>query len=70
MAKMTRNGALAGMFYCAVTVLVWGEYKWLNLYELVPGFAFASIAIVIVVRLCTGIGKMQAGFAKMREQIQ
>ena len=69
--KMTRNGALAGMFVGAVTVLVWGEYKWLNLYELVPGFAFASIAIVIGSSIgAPASEKMQAGFAKMREQIQ
>lgn len=69
--KMTRNGALAGMFIGAVTVLVWGEYKWLNLYELVPGFAFASIAIVIGSSIgAPASEKMQAGFAKMREQIQ
>ena len=69
--KMTRNGALAGMFIGAVTVLVWGEYKWLNLYELVPGFAFASIAIVIGSSIgAPASEKMQAGFAKMREQIK
>ncbi|TXI90535.1 MAG: sodium/proline symporter PutP [Burkholderiaceae bacterium] len=69
--KMTRNGALAGMFIGAVTVLVWGEYKWLNLYELVPGFAFASIAIVIGSSIgAPASEQMKAGFAKMREQIQ
>lgn len=69
--KMTRNGALAGMFIGAVTVLVWGEYKWLNLYELVPGFVFASIAIVVGSSIgAPASEQMKAGFAKMREQIQ
>ena len=33
--RMTRNGALAGMFTGAVTVLIWIEYKWFNLYEII-----------------------------------
>jgi len=43
--RMTRNGALAGMVVGAATVLVWKQYGWLGLYEIIPGFAFASIAI-------------------------
>ncbi|WP_368879147.1 sodium/proline symporter PutP [Proteus mirabilis] len=43
--RMTRNGAFAGG---ALTVLVWMQYKWFGLYEIIPGFIFASIAIVIV----------------------
>lgn len=46
--RMTRNGALAGMVVGAVTVLVWKQYGWLNLYEIVPGFVFSSIAIVLM----------------------
>ncbi len=45
---MTRNGALAGMLTGAVTVIVWiagGGY--FGLYEIVPGFAFACLAIVV-----------------------
>lgn len=45
--RMTRNGALAGMLVGAATVLVWKQGGWLGLYELVPGFLFASLAIVI-----------------------
>ena len=47
-SRMTRNGALAGMLVGAVTVLVWKQYAWLNLYEIIPGFIFASLAIVAV----------------------
>lgn len=47
-SRMTRNGALAGMLVGAVTVLVWKQYAWLNLYEIIPGFIFASLAIVVV----------------------
>ncbi|MET1115872.1 MAG: sodium:proline symporter, partial [Comamonas sp.] len=46
--RMTRNGALAGMVVGAVTVLVWQHYKWFGLYEMVPGFVFATLAIVVV----------------------
>lgn len=46
--RMTRNGALAGMIVGAVTVLIWKHYAWFDLYEIIPGFAYASIAIVIV----------------------
>lgn len=46
--RMTRNGALAGMLIGAITVIVWKQYAWLDLYEIIPGFVFASIAIVVV----------------------
>ncbi|WP_315125662.1 sodium/proline symporter PutP [Comamonas antarctica] len=46
--RMTRNGALAGMVVGALTVLVWRHYHWFGLYELVPGFAFATLAIAAV----------------------
>ena len=46
--RMTRNGALAGMVVGAVTVLVWKQYSWWNLYEIVPGFVLSAIAIVLV----------------------
>ena len=31
-----------------LTVLVWNHYAWFNLYEILPGFVFASIAIFVV----------------------
>lgn len=46
--RMTRNGALAGMVTGAITVLVWNHYAWFGLYEILPGFVFAIIAIVVV----------------------
>ena len=45
--RMTRNGALAGMVVGAATVLVWKQFAWLGLYEMVPGFLFACVAIVV-----------------------
>ncbi len=44
--RTTRNGALAGMLVGAVTVLVWGSFQWFGLYEIIPGFALASLAII------------------------
>ncbi|OPG81472.1 sodium:proline symporter, partial [Stutzerimonas stutzeri] len=49
--RMTRNGALAGMLVGAVTVVVWKEFIGLGLYEIIPGFILASIAIVVVSKL-------------------
>lgn len=47
-SRMTRNGALAGMLVGAITVIVWKQYAWLDLYEIIPGFLFGSIAVVLV----------------------
>ncbi|MCP3674190.1 MAG: sodium/proline symporter PutP [Gammaproteobacteria bacterium] len=51
--NMTRNGALAGMLTGAITVVVWKELSGglFELYELLPGFIFASLAIVIVSKI-------------------
>ncbi len=46
-ARMTRNGALPGMITGAITVLLWINFNWFELYSLIPGFLFASIAIII-----------------------
>jgi len=46
-SRMTRNGALAGMLVGAATVLVWKQYGWFDLYEIVPGFVFASLAVYV-----------------------
>ena len=48
--RMTRNGALAGMVVGAVTVILWKQIAvdqyGSALYEIVPGFVAASVAIV------------------------
>src|SRR5450830_1230740 len=48
---MTRNGALAGILVGAITVIVWKHFELLGLYEIIPGFIFASLAIYIVSKL-------------------
>ncbi|WP_312803554.1 sodium/proline symporter PutP [Atlantibacter hermannii] len=47
-SRMTRNGALVGMIIGAVTVIVWKQLAWFGLYEIIPGFIFASLGIVVV----------------------
>ncbi len=44
---MTRNGALAGIIVGAVTVIVWKQFGWLGLYEIIPGFILSSLSIVV-----------------------
>ncbi|PAV26786.1 sodium/proline symporter [Tamilnaduibacter salinus] len=47
--RMTKIGALAGIVVGGVTVVIWGNVSGgiLDLYEIIPGFLFASIAIVV-----------------------
>ncbi|MBM7345377.1 sodium/proline symporter PutP [Pantoea coffeiphila] len=60
--RMTRNGALAGMIVGAVTVLLWKDYGYAELYEIIPGFLFASIAILVF----SLIGKAPSAAAQQR----
>ena len=48
--KMTAAGAIAGMATGAVTVVLWAQLEGglFDLYEIVPGFLFASVVIVLV----------------------
>src|SRR5699024_5259259 len=45
--RMPRNGALAGMITGAVVVIAWKQMG-CALYEMVPGFLMATLAIVVV----------------------
>ncbi|MCB1568276.1 MAG: sodium/solute symporter, partial [Xanthomonadales bacterium] len=45
--RMTRNGALAGMIVGALVVVLWKQTG-SALYEMVPGFIAASLAIIVV----------------------
>jgi len=47
---MSRDGAIAGMVVGALTVVGWKQLSggWFDVYELLPGFVFASLAIVLV----------------------
>ena len=46
--RMTRNGALAGMLAGALTVILWRVGGYWGLYEMIPGFFAATMAIVVV----------------------
>ena len=45
--RINRNGALAGMIVGAATVILWKQ-SGSALYEIIPGFIAAMIAIVVV----------------------
>lgn len=49
--RTTRNGVIAGIIVGGVTVIVWKQLALFGLYEIVPGFFFALIAIYIVSKL-------------------
>lgn len=49
--RMTKNGALAGIIVGGMTVLIWKQFAWFGLYEIVPGFLFSLLAIYIVSKL-------------------
>jgi SSS family solute:Na+ symporter/sodium/proline symporter len=63
--NMNRNGALAGMLTGAVTVLFWiyapftidGQSLSSTMYEIVPGFILATIAIITVSHLTKSVDK-------------
>lgn len=51
--RMTSSGAMAGMLVGTVTVFAWKEVvpadtDWFKVYEMIPGFAFASLAIIVI----------------------
>jgi sodium/proline symporter len=48
--RMNRNGALAGILVGGITVVIWKELSGgiFDLFEIVPGFVFASVTIVTV----------------------
>ena len=65
-SRMTRNGALAGILVGAVTVVVWKNYIGLGLYEIVPGFALATLAAVVVSRM----GQPSSSMLKKHSEVE
>ena len=45
--RMTRNGALAGMLTGALTVVIWRQGGWWGVYEMIPGFGLATVAVIV-----------------------
>lgn len=69
--QMTRNGAVAGMVVGALTVIIWKQYAWFGLYELVPGFVFASAAIYLVSKLgAPPSAAMQEQFEAVQKELE
>ena len=64
--RMTRNGAIAGMVVGAATVLIWHHYAWFGLYEILPGFVFSAIAIIVVSLLDKA---PQAGITRIFDEV-
>ena len=46
--RMNKYGAMAGMITGAATVLIWHQFNWFGLYEIVPGFVLGTLAIFVV----------------------
>ena len=73
--RMTRNGALAGMVTGAVVVIAWKEIAvgvyGFQLYEMVPGFILAMLAIVVVSLLGRApSGEIQASHDQVRASLR
>lgn len=56
---MNRNGALAGILVGGVTIVVWKQLAggWFDVYEIVPGIIFSTLAIVLVSKMTGGAGQ-------------
>lgn len=74
---MNRNGALAGMLTGAATVLFWiyapitinGQPLSSMMYEIVPGFIFCTLAIILVSRFTGGAeSSVEAMFEQLEKQ--
>ncbi len=73
--RMTRQGALAGIVAGALTVVAWKlvavERMGSGLYEIVPGFIVASIAVVVVSLLTRAPGAdVQARHQQVRQSLR
>ncbi|MGF1725714.1 sodium/proline symporter PutP [Photobacterium nomapromontoriensis] len=69
---MNRNGALAGIIVGALTVVVWKQLTGgiFDLYEIVPGFIFASVVIVVVSKITGGASKeVEAQFDQYQKNL-
>ncbi|MFN3017992.1 sodium/proline symporter PutP [Vibrio coralliilyticus] len=71
-SRMNRNGALAGIVIGGVTIVVWKQLTggWFDVYEIVPGIIFSTIAIVVV-SMMTGEPEesVKAQHAKFEKQL-
>src|SRR5688572_28194960 len=69
---MTRDGALAGMLVGAATVIAWKELfaASTGLYEMVPGFVLATLAILLVSRFGKPSAQMEGLFDHVHGELR
>ncbi|ELA08521.1 sodium/proline symporter [Moraxella macacae 0408225] len=68
--KTTAQGALAGMIVGALTVVVWKPLTGSELYEMIPGFILAMLAIYVVSLFTKNSAAVEACFAKADKAYQ
>ncbi len=71
--RMTKQGALAGIIVGGLTVIIWKEISGgiFELYELVPGFFFSLLAIIVISLLSKEPGhQVVEKFAKIETQLK
>ena len=70
--RMTRDGALAGMLTGAITVIAWKQLyaATTGLYEMVPGFVLATLAIIVVSRLGRPSPAMEGLFDNVHAELK
>ena len=68
--RITRDGALAGIVTGAVTVLVWKQFGWFGLYEIVPGFFLCGLVTILVSRLGKPSQAMLQTFENVRTEMR
>ncbi|WP_134043404.1 sodium:solute symporter family transporter [Helicobacter pullorum] len=69
-SRMTRVGAIAGMISGAVVVVLWKNFfGHTGLYEIIPGFVVASLAIIIFSLLTNVREGTKAAYKKMLENL-
>lgn len=65
--RTTRNGVLAGIITGGLTVLIWKQFAWFGLYEIVPGFFLSALAIYLVSQKGTPTDKTLAVFDSVKD---
>lgn len=70
-SRMTRSGAIAGMITGAVVVVLWKNFfsSFLNVYEIVPGFVLASIAIIGISLITNVRPGTKAAYERMLKEL-
>jgi sodium/proline symporter len=71
--RMNKAGAYAGIIIGGVTVVIWKQLSggWFDLYEIIPGFVFSFIAIIVATKLTAEPSQaIQQRFAKVEAEVR